>query len=160
LTGNWVAALTEAENSFPLTHPVPITISLWTNSGGEPGTELGSWALTVDQQATNYTVSTPSGPLLVAGDEYWVVAGYSGAQAGWNFLGWSLYSGGTTDGLFQGDSSPTSMSLYTSQNPVLEVQGTPASVFSGAPEPSTIALLCLAFAGILLMRRRDGLDAR
>jgi len=149
LTGNWAAALTYAEDQFPLTNPAPITISVWTDSGGEPGTELESWALTVDQMATNYTLTTSSGPLLVAGDEYWVLADYTGAEAGDNFLGWALYSGGSSLGLWASDISATTMVLYTSGDPVLEVQGTPAVV----PEPSMLLVLSVGFLVVLIKRR-------
>jgi hypothetical protein len=147
LTGNWAAALTAAENTFPLTHPVPITISIWSGSSSEPSTELESWALTVDQTATNYTLSSTTSPELVAGDPYWVLADYTGAEAGENFLGWGTNSAATTLGLWESETSATSLGLVTflDPQPALEVQGTPAVV----PEPSTFLLTGICFLGIL-----------
>jgi hypothetical protein len=155
LTGNWAAALTAAEDTFPLTHPVPITISIWSGTSAEPSTELESWTLTVDQTGTNYTLSSTTSPELVAGDTYWVLADYTGAEAGDNFLGWGTNSAATTLGLWDSETSATSLSLahFESVNlePVLEVQGTPA--VAAVPEPSTLLFIC---AGCLCgwMKRR------
>jgi hypothetical protein len=151
LTGNWAAALTAAEDTFPLTNPVPITISIWSGSSTEPSTELESWALTVDQTATNYTLSSTTRPELVAGDTYWVLADYTDAQAANNFLGWGVNSAATTLGLWQSDTSATSLSLVSFENPqpALEVQGTPAVV----PEPSTLVFLSAGFLSLWLKRR-------
>jgi hypothetical protein len=147
LTGNWAAALTAAENTFPLTHPVPITISIWSGSSSEPSTELESWALTVDQTATNYTLSSTTNPELVAGDTYWVLADYTGAEAANNFLGWGTNSAATTLGLWDSETSATSLNLETflDPQPALEVQGT----LVATPEPSTLLLTGMCFLGIL-----------
>jgi len=147
LTGNWAAALTAAENMFPLTHPVPITISIWSGSSSDPVTELESWALTVDQTATNYTLSSTTNPELVAGNTYWVLADYTGAEAANNFLGWGTNSAATTLGLWESETSATSLNLETFLNPqpALEVQGTPVAT----PEPSTLLLTGMCFLGVV-----------
>jgi hypothetical protein len=125
LTGNWAAALTAAENKFPLNHPCSITISIWSGSRSEPGTKLESWTLTVNQTATNYTLTSITGPELVAGHTYWVLADYTGAQAGNNFLGWGTNSAATTLGLWKSETSATTLSLETFEKPqpALEVKG-------------------------------------
>lgn len=127
LTGNWAAALSAAENTFPLNHPCSITISIWSGSRSEPGAKLESWTLTVDQKATNYTLTSITRPELVAGHTYWVLADYAGAQAGKNFLGWGINSAATTLGLWKSETSATSLSLETFEKPqpALEVKGTP-----------------------------------
>ena len=151
LTGNWAAALTAAENTFPLTHPVPITISIWSGSSSDPVTELESWGLTVDQTATNYTLSSTTMPELVAGDTYWVLADYTGAEAGDNFLGWGTNSAATTLGLWQSDTSATTLGLVSIDHPqpALEVQGTPAVI----PEPSMLLFMSVGFLCVLIKRR-------
>jgi hypothetical protein len=125
LTGNWAAALTAAENTFPLNHPCSITISIWSGSRSEPGAKLESWTLTVDQKATNYTLTAITHPELVAGHTYWVLADYTGAQAGKNFLGWGINSAATTQGLWNSETSATSLILVTFEKPqpALEVKG-------------------------------------
>ena len=126
LTGNWAAALTAAENTFPLKHPCSITISLWSGSRSEPGAKLESWTLTVNQTATNYTLTSTTHPELLTGHTYWVLADYTGAQAGNNFLGWGANSAATTLGLWMSETSATSLRLETfnQPQPALEVIGT------------------------------------
>jgi hypothetical protein len=137
LTGNWAAGLNSV---FPLTTTSPITISIWSGSSSDPNTELESWALTVNELATDYTLSSTTNPELVAGDTYWVVADYTDGVDNNNFLGWGVNTAATTLGLWQSDTSATSLGLVSSQ-PALEVQGALAAV----PEPSTLLLtgVCL-----------------
>ena len=136
LTGNWAAGL-NAE--FPLTTTSGITISIWSGSSSEPGTELESWSLTVDEEANNYTVTSTTNPKLIAGDTYWVLEGYTDGVDNNNFLGWGLYSGATTLGLWESDISPTTLAVFTGTEPALEVRGTPAA--ATVPEPSALLLM-------------------
>jgi PEP-CTERM motif len=148
LTGNWAAGLNA---QFPLTTTSPITVSLWPNASGEPNTELESWSLTVDELATNYTLTSTTSPLLVAGDTYWVLADYTNAVSGNNFLGWGVNSAATTLGLWFSDSSATTLGLVSFDNPqpALEVQGT------AVPEPSALMLLCVGFVCVLVKSIRQ-----
>jgi hypothetical protein len=151
LTGNWVAGLNEEDSTFPLTHPAPITISIWSGTTSEPATELESWSLTVDQTAANYTLTSTTGPELVAGGTYWVLADYTGAQAGWNFLGWGSNSAASTLGLWESETTATTLGLvgYGVQ-PALEVQGTLAAT----PEPSGFALAGLSLLCVVIKRQK------
>jgi len=154
LTGNWAAGL-NAE--FPLTTTSPITISIWSGSSSDPSTELESWALTVDELANNYTLTSTTGPKLVAGDTYWVVADYTDGVDSNNFLGWGTNSAATTLGLWQSDTSATTLGLVSFENPqpALEVQGTPAAV----PEPSTLLAICAGCLCVWMKRRREAIRA-
>jgi hypothetical protein len=149
LTGNWAAGL---DSVFPLTTTSPITISLWSGTSSEPATKLESWALTVDELATNYTLTSPTHPELVAGDTYWAVADYTNGVDNQNFLGWGVNTAATTLGLWQSDTSATTVNLVSFDNPqpALEVQGTPATI----PEPSMFVFMSLATMCVLLKRRR------
>jgi hypothetical protein len=148
LTGNWAGGLNSV---FPLTTTSPITISLWSGSSSDPATKLESWALTVDELATNYTLTSTTKPLLVAGDTYWVVEDYTNGVDNNNFLGWGVNTAATTLGLWQSDTSATSLGLVTFENPqpALEVQGIPAVI----PEPSTFLFMFVSFLCILTKRR-------
>jgi hypothetical protein len=149
LTGSWAAGLNAMDSIAPFTHPAPITISIWSGSStGELSTELESWALTVDQLSTNYTLTSTTSPELVAGDTYWVLAGYTGAEGGENFMDWGVNTATTSLGLWE-LAGATNLDLLTSDSPALEVQGTPTTV----PEPSTFLLTGIGFMSILLRSR-------
>lgn len=150
LTGNWAGGLNSV---FPLTTTSPITISLWSGSSSDPATELESWALTVDELANNYTLTSTTMPKLVAGDTYWVVEDYTDGVDNSNFLGWGVNTAASTLGLWQSDTSATSLGLatYLDPQPALEVQGTPATV----PEPSALILMGLGFLGVLMKSVRQ-----
>ena len=148
LTGNWAAGLNAM---FPLTTTSPITISIWSGSSSDPTTELESWALTVDELATNYTLTSTTSPELISGNTYWVVADYTDGVDNNNFLGWGVNSAATTLGLGQSDTSATTLGLVDFENPqpALEVQGTPATV----PEPSALLFLSVGFLSVWIKRR-------
>jgi len=146
LTGNWAGGL---DSVFPLTTTSPITVSLWSGSNSEPITELQSWALTVDELATNYTLTSAVTTNLVAGNTYWVVADYTNGVDSENFLGWGSNPGATTGGLWQSDISATSLALVSGPQPALEVQGT----LTATPEPSAFLLVSVGTLGLLITRR-------
>jgi len=148
LTGNWAGGLNSV---FPLTTTSPITISLWSGSSSDPTTKLESWALTVNELATNYTLTSLTHPELVTGDTYWVVEDYTNGVDNQNFLGWGVNTAATTLGLWQSDTSATSLGLVTfnSPQPALEVQGTPAAV----PEPSMFLLMSAGILCVLIKRQ-------
>jgi len=148
LTANLAAGL---DSVFPLTTTSPITVSLWSGTSSEPTTKLESWALTVDELATNYTLTSLVHPELVAGNTYWAVADYTNGVDNNNFLGWGLNTSATTLGLWQSDTSATTLGLVGSDlNPALEVQGTPAAI----PEPSMFLFGSIGLLGVLMKRWR------
>jgi len=134
---------------FPLTTTSLITVSVWSGSSSEPSTKLESWPLTVNELATNYTLTSVTHPLLIPGDTYWVVEGYTNGVDNNNALGWGVNTAATTLGLWESETSPTSLALFRGPQPALEVQGTPAAV----PEPSALLFLAVGFLCVFVKRR-------
>ena len=110
-----------------------VNVSLWTDSGGALGTELGSWTVT---PATFFGLSTTiltdvhvSGVSLVSGDSYFLELASAGTSSwNWNTIGATgtlIDSGATTPGDTLG-----------------------AFEVVGAPEPATWALMLAGFAGM------------
>jgi hypothetical protein len=146
LTGSWGAALNDVAS---LTNKdAPITVSLWSGSSSGPASELESWALTVSLVVSNYTLTSTMSPELVAGDTYWVLAGYTGAVPGENDMVWGINSAATTLGMWDSLESATTLEviLDNTAQPALEVQGTPTTV----AEPSTFLLTGIGFLSIMM----------
>lgn len=116
------------------------TVSLWTNSGGGLGAELGSWAVSgfpdfgsVSSGALT-TIAEISGIALTAGDAYSLRVASSGAA--WNFNSQGVAAPGGPAGAFD----------------VLGV--------AGVPEPATWAMLILGVGMIgFAARRRNAVAA-
>jgi hypothetical protein len=151
LTGSWEAGLNAA---FPLTITSPITVSLWSGSTSEPVTQLESWNLTVDEMATNYTLTSTTHPLLVPGITYWVVEDYTNGVAANNFLGWGLNTAAKTLGLGESETSATTLFLSTDENPALEVVGT------AVPESGTLLLIGSGIFMVVFRKRLKSLRRR
>lgn len=124
-------------------------ISLYTDSGGAPGTALSTFtqlAAAPLGQTILYT-SSYSGITLNAGTTYWVVI--------------NATSPTTSDGGFWLSSSPTDTGYSTfsegswntsnSASPVIRVSG---ALTAAAPEPASLALLCLAAPFLFVFRKR------
>jgi hypothetical protein len=144
LTGSWDSG----KFTGPQPPPRTITISLWTNPNGQPGTELESWQLSVTAMLENYTLSSSLHPLLLSGSTYWVLEFFTGGGAG-DTIEWGRSSSAPAGGIWSGDSA-TSLSLGFPSFPIaaLEVDGTPM------PEPSSFMLLGSAVLGLGVWRRR------
>lgn len=136
---------------FPGSQGVPLTISLTSDSGNAPGAVLESWSMApgslglLGNNNAPVILNSSLNLTLLAGTEYWITAslGGMGNAVAWNWnstgdmnphaindgSGWFSPSG-LTPGAFEVDSAAT------------------------VPEPSTLALFGLAFAGIARARRK------
>lgn len=124
-------------------------ISIYTDASGAPGTVLSTFTqlATAPLGQTILYTSSYSGVTLNAGSTYWVVI--------------NATSPATSDGGFWLASSPTdtgystfsggSWSTSGSASPVIRVSG---ALTAAAPEPASLALLCLA-APLLFRKRRS-----
>ncbi len=115
-------------------------VSLWTDSGGEPGTTLAGWitgSVPAFGGCCTYQSFIPVPSLtLLAGQQYWILAAANGYS---NQLMWNLNSLGVTGPQATSvDQGPYSTS--TSVEGDFQVLGT------AVPEPSSVALSVLGFA--------------
>ena len=144
LTGSWDSG----KFTGPQPPPRTVTISLWTNSNGQPGTELESWQLLVTATPEDYTLSSSLHPLLLSGNTYWALEFFAGGGPG-DTIEWGRSSSAPAGGIWSGDSA-ASLILGFPSFPVaaLQVDGTPVS------EPSSLILLGSAVLGLGVWRRR------
>lgn len=131
------------------------TVSLYTVSGGVPGSLLGSWAYTAHQSFGNCcaieSITVSGGPTLVGGTDYFLVLTADGST--WN--AWNLNDQGATGlDLFSRDNGNSWNSNGIQSLGAFRI----LSGDAGVPEPGTLVMLgsgVLAAAGAF--RRKLGL---
>ena len=146
LTGSWDSSKFIGPQPLPRT----ITISLWTNSNGQPGTELESWPLVVTGTLANYTLDSALHPLLSSSNTYWVLEFFIGGAPG-DTIEWGWSSTAQAGGIWSGDSVTSLSRGFTSfPLPALQVKGTSVA------EPGSLMLLgsVVLSLGVLLRRWR------
>jgi len=117
LTGSWQI---EPVNN-PSGPPTTTTVSLWADSGGEPGTQLESWSVSLSGFSRDSTLAAVGSPhLLMSGQTYWVLLSTPANTIGF----WDFFTNAPIGGGWIG-SSPNSLSNEFSnlQVPALEAQG-------------------------------------
>lgn len=127
-------------------------VSLWTESGGLPGSQLGSWSVSNQpsfgsSNNTLTTISGISGINLLSGGAYFLVVA-PGAGNTWDAWNQTGTSGSV---LFSTDSGAT-WSPSTDRLGAFDIIGSSSN--GAVPEPMTLALLGAGLAGTAAMRRR------
>jgi hypothetical protein len=132
------------------TFPATFTASIWTDSSGQPGTELGSWDMvTTTPYLTCCTLTTQSGitgVTLTGGRQYWMVLGprspNDGSKVYWAFntLGQNSAILGSLDG------GATWIHDSRNANAAFDVQGI------ATPEPGSLLLLGAGLACTMIRR--------
>ncbi len=119
----------------------PVTLSLYTDAGGTPGTAFETWILgTVpDYPSPNGTLQTLSSAGFVLSDgTYWLIG--SAPPEGWDL--WMVNLGGTEGSVYRNGQ------VYQATMPAFQVNGTPI------PEPGTLILLASGVIGLARTVRR------
>ncbi len=118
-----------------------VTLSLYTDAGGTPGTALESWILSSvpDYGSPNGTLVTlSSGSLVLSNATYWLIG--SASFGVWDF--WMVNLDGTDGSVYRNGA------VYNAMMPAFQVNGTPI------PEPSALILLAGGMAALAGTVRR------
>jgi hypothetical protein len=149
LSGITVAAF---NTSTPTTDP--LTVSLYADSNGLPGTLLASQGVFLaDSSSEVVSVSFDNGPILSDGTHYWVGLSDPDGNATWNF---NDTIGGVT-ATYSTESSQW-LSNGTSYAPgAVEVDG---SLVAATPEPGSFAMIGGGLIALIMLgARRRSLDS-
>jgi hypothetical protein len=123
----------------------PVTLGLYTDSAGEPGTLLESWSAAIPTGSSFpplTTLTSVYNPLLSASTSYWLVFTQSSAFQ----VNWYVNDESVAGGYWSGASLTTLSEGYPT--------GPPGIQLNTIPEPATAMLLGLGFGALLLMKRR------
>jgi hypothetical protein len=125
--------------------PVPLTIGLYTNSAGQPGTLLESWTVPVTSGAQLITLTSVVNPVLSSGTPYWLVIT---VPPNITFF-WAQNNQGVNGGYAAG-ASINALSNSTAAFPTPAIQIDTQNAPNGTPLPPTLILtLCgLALVGL------------
>lgn len=150
LTGNW--GTFTAGGTF--------TVSLWNNSGSQPGSQLESWPLSPTGNFADYTLTSVVQSGLSSSEAYWVL--FTGTYPSDGRIFWAQYGGAPLGGVWIG-SVPGSLGHSFADYPIpaLRVEGVEGDGGDGGggranaiPEPSAGILLLSGLAGLAALRRR------
>ena len=131
-------------------------VSLWTDSGGLPGSQLGSWAVSGQpvfgsDSDTLTTINGIAGVNLAAGVSYFLIVD-PGSSNTWD--AWYLDNTGTNGLLLQSSDGDATWSSYPNSTlgafDILGTPGTPVSV----PEPGSLVIIGAGLIGLAGLRRR------
>lgn len=133
---------------------------LWSDTGGSGPNPAGVLGVTAEHNVTSTTMVLDTMPLLTpvtltAGVRYWVIASTIGQTANGRYgFGAHAYNPVTYDGgSFVFSQSPTGFGIDGGGAPELAIYVAGTGI-SAVPEPSTLSLLLVPVAGLLLRRRR------
>jgi hypothetical protein len=127
-----------------------VTVGLWTNGGGVPGMELGSWSVTTTTTfgtcCTVVTIDGLHGPVLQAGQSYFmlIIAG-SGTWDVWNQNNQGAF--GLAENSSDGGATWSSVG-----SPLL---GAFDILGDTAPEPAPVLLIGAGMVWVLMRGRRQ-----
>ncbi len=141
-------------------NPATFAASIWTNSGNDPGTQIGpSFDLTgspaPNDEHTLVTQTGVTGITLTGGVEYWMVLTPRNLTDN-SVVQWENNVQGSTSLLVGSNSGTTDwLSDGNGTNAAFDVLGD--AVVSSAPEPASVILLATALAAMLIVIRKKAL---
>ncbi|HEX4182495.1 MAG TPA: PEPxxWA-CTERM sorting domain-containing protein [Caulobacteraceae bacterium] len=124
-----------------------VTVSLWTDMGDLPGSELGSWDLSnlpIDSAQTSGDITTIagiSGISLTAGNQYWLKVASSVGDAAWSINSQEVFG----------------QTIFSDGNAYPTIIGAFDALSSGVPEPGTWMMLIfgIGMTGYAARKRRQ-----
>lgn len=150
-------ALSTVLTFFNTSFATTVTMGLYTDSGGQPGTLLESWSTpTVSQDAPGLiTLTSVVHPVLAAGTAYWFVINPPNAS---RVGGWFQNNQGVNGGMSYGSSANSLSNTLNPSGPTPAIQlNAPAGpVPTPTPLPPSIflTLIGLACVGLYFARTR------
>jgi hypothetical protein len=129
-----------------------VTVSLWTDGDGVPGTQLGSWNVASPAQIYGSgglaltTISDLAGPSLTAGQTYFLAISVSGGTD----IVWNWNTGASGPYAWSSNGGTNWSSLGSGRLGAFDILG----ASSGVPEPATFLLLGSGVLCVLLRPRK------
>jgi len=131
----------------------PVSIGLYTDSSGQPGTLLEGWSIDAPGfPGILTTIASVTNPLLSADTQYWLVITLTDAQK--NELAWYENDQGIDGGIWAGNSL-TGLISFEPASPAPAIQLDMVGSTSAMPEPGSGTLLA-GLALILMLSRAAG----
>jgi len=128
----------------------PVTVDLYTNSAGQPGTLVEAWSVSAPGFPGQLTTLTSVlNPLLSANTRYWLVIPVTDIQK--LNLAWYQNNQGLDGGIWIGNNLDALIQAEpASPMPAIQLNSTSSSP---VPEPCTMLLFCSGLVGLAAYRR-------
>jgi len=130
----------------------PVSLGLYTDSGGKPDSLLEDWNVTAPGfPGVLTTIPSVQNPFLSANTEYWLVISLTSAQK--NNLAWYQNNQGVTGGIWAGTALGSLIELEPdSPSPAIQLNSITSSAVP-EPESRIVIAACLALVVIARLKR-------
>jgi hypothetical protein len=141
---------------LPITGPSVVTLALYSNSAGEPGSRLESWTANAPPPGDNpppITLTSVQKTVLSSGTQYWFVITQQAFQISW----WTSFPGTSTpenDGFWAGNSINSLSQIPSVRMNMVAIQLNSFEEATRTPEPASAVLLLVGLTWCCLSRRK------